>query len=584
MMDTLFPLDTAPATDLVVRRNDPVYNAHAYLTKVPVTAIAPFIEEFTEPGDTVLDPFAGSGMTGVAAAMLGRSARLSDISVLGRHVGSNYIQLVDPGDLRDAAGRVVEQALARVGKDPYGVECQACGASATVVKTIWSVCHDCSGCGQRFSYYAALERNDWKKHDLRCPACDAPFSARGATRTEERAMVDSVSCGCTRTQREQLPTDAPELDPHDLDVWIPKTSISSDREMYMRSALAKHGLTEVTSFFSARNLTVLAGLREAIQAVEPPVLREKLMFAFTAILPRASKRYQWSRQRPLNAATQVYYIAPVFYEWNVVDLFIRKVDAVVRSDQFIRNAMARHQRPVDVRYELASATALRATADESVDYVFTDPPFGSNIFYSDMNLFYEAWLGELTRAELEAVVHTTGQRGKAAADRYEDLLGNAFRECRRVLKPSGWMTVVFSNTSGAMWALLQRALAGSGFRIHRDRIRLLDKGQRSVKGLASGFEGVVTCDLMLSMQKTSDSSLPAPVSSPDSLLDTVAQVVTGPKFSVMESPSRVYVAMVRRYLENNWSLEDLDLAAAMEAMRELGFKQDPKTGRFAASA
>ena len=47
-----------------VRRSDPVYMAHAYLTKVPVTAIAPFIEAFTEPGDVVLDPFAGSGMTG----------------------------------------------------------------------------------------------------------------------------------------------------------------------------------------------------------------------------------------------------------------------------------------------------------------------------------------------------------------------------------------------------------------------------------------------------------------------------------------------------------------------------------------
>jgi len=78
-----------------VKRTDPVYMAHAYLTKVPVAAIVPFIQAFTQPGQVVLDPFAGSGMTGVAAAILGRRARLFDVSVLGRHIGTNYLNLVD---------------------------------------------------------------------------------------------------------------------------------------------------------------------------------------------------------------------------------------------------------------------------------------------------------------------------------------------------------------------------------------------------------------------------------------------------------------------------------------------------------
>ena len=91
-------LDAVPASApdwlpsmVQVRRRDPVYMAHAYLTKVPVTAIAPFIEAFTKPGDVVLDPFAGSGMTGVAAMVTGRRAVLYDVSVLGRHIGSNYV-------------------------------------------------------------------------------------------------------------------------------------------------------------------------------------------------------------------------------------------------------------------------------------------------------------------------------------------------------------------------------------------------------------------------------------------------------------------------------------------------------------
>src|SRR5436853_7857612 len=103
---------------VAVKRSDPIYNAHSYLTKVPVGAIRPFIEAFTAPGETLLDPFAGSGMTGVAAAICGRRAILRDINVLGRHVGTNYLNLVDPTAFRDAARRCIVSDRDRVG-DPY---------------------------------------------------------------------------------------------------------------------------------------------------------------------------------------------------------------------------------------------------------------------------------------------------------------------------------------------------------------------------------------------------------------------------------------------------------------------------------
>ena len=67
----------------------------------------------------------------------------------------------------------------------------------------------------------------------------------------------------------------------------------------------------------------------------------------------------------------------------------------------------------DVTYRLRSAEHLSHIPTESIHYVFTDPPFGSNIFYSDMNLFQEAWLGRVTDYTSEAVVHTTGKRETA---------------------------------------------------------------------------------------------------------------------------------------------------------------------------
>lgn len=560
-----------------VKRSDPVYNAHSYLTKVPLPAIEPFIEAFTKPGDMVLDLFAGSGMTGVAAAILGRRAILSDISVLGRHIGRNYVNLVDSEQLRAATAQVVAGAKKRLG-DVYGVCCSTCSKRAVLSKRVWSVLVKCRRCDSVVNYYASLEAAQWNKAKMCCGTCGEAITLRKADRVGEEPAVDTVVCSCSTTMLDQAPT--PALTTPSLGgLWWPQVSIGSDRQMYQSSALGKHGLGSIASFFSDRNLAVLAALREQIMAVPLEHIREKLLFAFTAILARASKRYQWSRQRPLNAANQNYYIAPVYYEWNVFDLFERKVEAIVRSDDFIR---ARSGGPLfaalqDVQYRLGSADRLDLD-DASVDYVFTDPPFGSNIFYSDMNLFQEAWLGELTDFGSEAVVDRAGHgQARRTAERYESLLTGALRECHRVLKADGHLSLVFSNSDGEIWALLQRAIREAGFVLEDHGTTLLDKGQRSVKGLASGFEDVVTVDLVLTMRKQrTEEATSIPAQSPD-LNEVLDQILDATNYL---SPSQVYLRVVRHCLRHHWDLSPINFSVVSRALEARGFHMDLKTGRY----
>ncbi len=65
------------AADIKEGKNDPIYNAHSYHTKVPPRSIIPYILHYSQPGDLVLDPFCGSGMTGVAAQMCSRTRPLT---------------------------------------------------------------------------------------------------------------------------------------------------------------------------------------------------------------------------------------------------------------------------------------------------------------------------------------------------------------------------------------------------------------------------------------------------------------------------------------------------------------------------
>jgi 16S rRNA G966 N2-methylase RsmD len=562
-----------------VKRTDPVYMAHSYLTKVPIAAIVPFIEAFTEPGQLVLDPFAGSGMTGLAAAILRRRARLFDISVLGRHIGVNYQNLVDADAFRKHGELVMAAARERLG-NVYGVRCRRCHGAAELTKTVWSVVVRCGSCRGSVTYYRALEEAGWRKEQMTCPACGTPVSSRDP-RTGEEPVLDAITCGCSRRQLEQ-PYSPPLSRPQTRDLRWPDLPIEPHRQMYQASALGRHGLTSTAKFFSIRNLAVLAALKAEIERVDDPALRGKLLFAFTAILARASKRYQWSRQRPLNAANANYYVAAVFYEWNVFDLFGRKIDALVSADDWIRSRLGRGSLfegagGTDVTYDLANAASL-PLPDDSVDYVFTDPPFGSNIFYADMSLFQEAWLGEITDWSLEAVVDRTSNGANRTADRYEALLTGALRECVRVLKPGGWISMVFGNSSGAIWSLAQRAIAAAGLTVDPDTLATLHKGQRSVKGLASGFENVATVDLVLSMRPGGPAP-PARLQRPASAdVESVVHRLLDTRNGT--TPSHLYLELLRHGLRHGWDLGGLDLRQVSELVAARGFAVHSKTGRL----
>jgi 16S rRNA G966 N2-methylase RsmD len=575
-------LSNLPAT-ITAPRTDAIYNCHGYLTKVPVAAIEPFIENFTKPGEVVADFFGGSGMTGLAAVRLGRKAKLSDISVLGRHIARGYVTRVSPQAFREAAERVVTKAREAI-ENLYITRRASDDAEVEMIRTVWSFTYLCPSCQSPLVYYRHLVgKGDAPEA---CPACQTPFVRRKWRRSAD-TPVEIVARNEEGRLAEQPVSD---FDIHMIDKAardsrqseIPSLVIGDEREMFSRSGLGKAGLTRTADFFSPRNAIALLELWRAISKISDAALGQKLRFAFTAILPRASRRYQWSAQRPLNAQNQTYYIAPVYYEWNVFELFGRKVEAALRSDEilFDDESLLRGRPEDDMDYCLASADHLPHLASASVDYVFTDPPFGSNIFYSDMNLFHEAWLGEVTDHVSEAVVHTTGKRKNGASERYETLLRSSFAEAFRILKPGRYMSVVFGNSSGRIWGLVQRAMRDAGFNAAPMHVSILDKGQRSVKGLNSGSESVVTVDLILTLQK------PAEAESADDahalqngdiqrlIADTIREVSTGEA----RNPSHIYAAVLRKAIQEHCTLDHLHLSDVLVALRNAGYTTNHRTG------
>ena len=131
--------------------------------------------------------------------------------------------------------------------------------------------------------------------------------------------------------------------------------------------------------------------------------------------------------------------------------------------------------------------------EDSIDYVFTDPPFGENIYYADLNYLVESWHRVRTAVAPEAIIDRA--KGKTLTD-YLHAMQRCFAEYRRVLKPGRWITVVFHNSRNAVWNAIQEAILAAGFVVAD--VRTLDKRQGSYRQVTST---AVKQDLVISAYK-----------------------------------------------------------------------------------
>jgi DNA methylase len=216
-------------------RNSALYLAHSYHTKVPPEAITPFIEHYTKPGDVILDPFCGSGMTGVAAAMAGRQCILSDLSPAAIHLAWNHTRPCDPKKLGEAFSEISER-LGPQFSNLYRTE-HTDGTVATIHWTLWSTRHNCPECKKDFLLWEAMDRETGRLgKTIDCPRCHDRIKRSGLkTVGSEPAWLSYETTTGKRFANEPNARDLKRtlgFTRADIGTWFPETAIGADREMY----------------------------------------------------------------------------------------------------------------------------------------------------------------------------------------------------------------------------------------------------------------------------------------------------------------------------------------------------------------
>lgn len=491
----------APSGVLSGGKNDLLYMLHPYHTKVPHQVLSALIARHTRPGELVLDPFCGSGMTGVAARLMGRRAILIDLSPAATFIAHGYLNPLTPEALERAGKAWLEAArpyLAELYRTPDPE-----GGTTELEYTVWSDRFRCPECGDTFLFWdAAVDRGEGRRPRVLarfpCPTCGRPLTKTQLERVwgdDGLAVQEPVErCLPGRpAQRRLAVTDQDRVHLARLagsapDDWCPTDPLPPG--LSSNQPRLSHGLTRVDQFYTPRNLRALARLWAGLSAFPDDEARA-LAFHWTAVARNASRMNRWPRQRgPLSGTL---YLPSLCYEIHVGKAVARHLRKGAAAAAFLRDH-APGDPAAALRIGTQSATHLAGLPDASVDYVVTDPPFGDNLMYSELNLLWEAWLGVRTDTAQEMVVDPVHGRGMES---YRSLMTEAFREARRVLKPGRALTVVFHHARAQVWQAAQEALAAAGLEL--EEVQALDKRQGSFKQLTA--PGAVRYDLVITLRK-----------------------------------------------------------------------------------
>lgn len=524
-------------TDVSEGKNDAIYGAHNYHTKVPHKAIMRYILHYTKPGDVVLDGFSGSGMTGVAAQMCGqpedtfrrqiehempsvkwgsRYAILNDLSPAATFISNGQNSKVDSKWYEEAATDLLFKSEKEYGwayqtahteENQDGQLTLNTGEKIGIINyTVWSDVFICPTCGKELIFTEVQKSSENLKAAFVCPNCSRRLKKTECERAKE-IIFDELLQTTTEIAK-QVPVlinytyagkrYEKEPDANDMQVIsrlnemplpypVPITALP---EGYNTDQPRKsHGVEYMHQFYTKRNLYAISVIYNNLSKYEEPE-RQILTFTFEQILMGMSKiaRYVPSHYSQVNQyLSGTLYIASQVVEVTPRYILENKIKNLTKL--YSQNTMPGEK----VIVSTGSTTDL-PVPDSSIDYIFTDPPFGANLNYSELSFMWEAWYNVLTNNKTEAIMNPVQNKGLVE---YQQLMTDCFREYYRVLKPNRWMTVEFHNSKNSVWNAIQEALLRAGFIIAD--VRTLDKKQGSFKQVVS--DKAVKQDLVISVYK-----------------------------------------------------------------------------------
>ena len=544
------------AADVSEGKNDPIYNAHSYHTKVPHKAIMRYILHYTEPGDIVFDGFCGTGMTGVAAKLCGdrkvveslgflvqpdgtilqdetdengnktwvafsrlgvRRAVLNDLSPAATFIAYNYNTPVDVAAFEKEAKRILKEVEEECGWMYETIHTDG-KTKGKINYTVWSDVFVCTECAEEFVFWdVAVKLGEGVVlEDFQCPKCNHWLSKSPANPkaelekpTKQRRPISSkvdrawetkfdLAIGQTVKQAKQVPV---------LISYFVK-----GKKFKKKPTDGDFELIKVIDTVDTKYWYPIIAVTKGDKTNDPFAVgithvhhfySRRNLFCLAAIWTRLPRKMKWMATSFLSRnLTKCNRYVVNSHNLNgrvngpLTGTFYIPSEVVEQSAiELYKDKITSFSWNVNGNLiETSSSTNLEFISDSTLDYLFFDPPFGANIMYSELSYLWESWLSILTNNKTEAIENKSQVKD---INDYRELMILCFKEAYRALKPGKWMTVEFSNTRASVWNSIQNAISDAGFIV--GNVSVLDKQHGGVKAMTNPTN--VKQDLVISAYK-----------------------------------------------------------------------------------
>jgi len=473
-----------------------VYKMHRYYARRPHNVFAKLIEHYTNPGDIVLDPFCGGGVTVFEGLKLRRRVIGIDINPLATWITKVEVEPVDFEILEELYNewlKLIEKNIPKL----FKAKCTECGKFGIAEWYEWSNVVVCPNCEENviLGRTKKIRPGLFECNNKQCKTRIQPNKCERKPDIILTVMIDCKNCKKV-IKRESIPDDIKRYKKilKDEKQYIKKEKIKIPNEKFPDMDRARDdnifgkGIKYFKDMMTVRQRISLGLIKRYLPRNKEANEIDALYHVFSASLRYVNKfvfqSSNWQSGKPIEWAGHNYWMPFCYFELNPLNPIKKKYKALINGkieqEKFIGEycKFPKSRKPWDELENGLTCWILTQSShdiklpDESVDAIITDPPFGGNVQYGELSDFYLVWLKEflglknLSDKSMEAI-ETRNQGFKEAKDRefYEEMLYLIFKECRRVIKPDGWMVLTFHNRDIGVWMSLHRAALRAGFRL-----------------------------------------------------------------------------------------------------------------------
>ena len=225
----------------------------------------------------------------------------------------------------------------------------------------------------------------------------------------------------------------------------------------------------VEKIHTKRQLFSLSILLHYINEITDPIIKDLMRFVFSATLNKSNLTFSSTHGRKASRGDSGimrcyrYWIPPNTLDLNVWEQFDQKFKNTVKfklETNLLINGFYKDNFSV---FNLSATQLSQEIPKESIDYIYTDPPYGQHIAYLDLSTMWNAWLGfEVSDSTKKIEVIEGGDLSKSKQE-YIKLLETSIQEMFKVLKFDRWMSIVFAHKDPAYWDAIVKSSQEAGF-------------------------------------------------------------------------------------------------------------------------